>query len=88
MAGLPAGTYLRAAPGPILGRALAEAGAPEEDGKMTSTRSFFSHVARAFRTFGSANRVASAVEYGRSPAPSDLERLGISVVAFGAINKN
>jgi hypothetical protein len=55
---------------------------------MTRIRSFFSRVAGAFRTFGSANRVASAAEYGRSPAPSDLERLGISVVAFGAINKN
>ena len=59
-----------------------------EDGKMTRTRRFFSRFASAFRTFGSANRVASAVEYGRSPAPTDLERLGISVVAFGAINRN
>ena len=55
---------------------------------MTRTRRFFSRVAGALRTFGSANRVASAVEGGRVPAPSDLERLGISVVAFGAINKN
>jgi hypothetical protein len=55
---------------------------------MTRTRRFFSRFASAFRTFGSANRVASAVEYGRSPAPTDLERLGISVVAFGAINRN
>jgi hypothetical protein len=40
-------------------------------------------VARAIR---SAGRAASAVESGRSPRPSDLERLGISVVAFSAVN--
>jgi hypothetical protein len=40
-------------------------------------------VAGAIR---SAGRATSAVEGGRSPRPSDLERLGISVVAFSAIN--
>jgi hypothetical protein len=47
----------------------------------------FRRLKDAFATFRSARRVASAVEARREPAPSDLERLGISVVAFGAINK-
>ena len=45
-------------------------------------------LSRILGALFSANRVSSAVENHRSPRPSDLERLGISVVAFGAINKN
>ena len=54
---------------------------------MSSTRRFLTHIGDVLDVFGSARRVANAVETRRSPAPSDLERLGISVVAFGAINK-
>jgi hypothetical protein len=50
--------------------------------------SIFDRILGAVRQLRSAARVAQAVEGRRSPAPSDLERLGISVVAFGAINKN
>jgi hypothetical protein len=45
---------------------------------------FFAAIGR----FRSAARAAAAVENGRSPSPSDLERLGISVIAFGAINRS
>jgi hypothetical protein len=48
----------------------------------------FDRIVGAMRQIRSASRVSWAVESGRSPAPSDLERLGISVVAFGAINRN
>ena len=55
---------------------------------MTSNRSFFHRLIGALGSFGSAARAARAVGDRHSPAPIDLERLGISVVAFGAINKN
>jgi hypothetical protein len=52
---------------------------------MERNRTLFSRILAALF---SASRAASAVENHRSPPPSDLERLGISVVAFGVINKN
>ena len=58
---------------------------PGTERDMERNRNLFSRILAALF---SANRVASAVENHRSPRPSDLERLGISVVAFGAINKN
>ena len=60
----------------------------QEEEKMTSNRSFFHRLIGALGSFGSAARAARAVGDRHSPAPTDLERLGISVVAFGAINKN
>ncbi len=48
---------------------------------------FLGGLADVAAIFASANRVAGAAESRRSPRPSDLERLGISVVAFNAINR-
>ena len=55
---------------------------------MTRTRTFLRRMAAAWDALRSANHAAGAVRSSRSPSPGDLERLGISVVAFGAINKN
>ena len=55
---------------------------------MTRNRTFLQRIADTWRALRSAGRAAEAVRGSRSPAPSDLERLGISVVAFGAINRN
>ena len=51
-----------------------------------SNRSLMQRIRNAFGRIRSANRAAAAVETGHSPRPSDLERLGISVIAFSAIN--
>jgi hypothetical protein len=51
-------------------------------------RSLIGRIAGAIGRFRRAARVATAIENGRSPRPSDLERLGISAVAFGAISHN
>ena len=56
--------------------------------KYIRNSSFLGGIADVAAIFASANRVASAAENRRSPAPSDLERLGISAVAFGAINRS
>jgi hypothetical protein len=53
-----------------------------------SNRSLVRRILGLMGRIRSAGRAAAAVESRRSPSPSDLERLGISVVAFGAINKN
>lgn len=55
---------------------------------MTRNRSLFRRLAEAFGMLGTAGRAAEAVRESRSPAPLDLQRLGISAIAFGAINKN
>jgi len=55
---------------------------------MTRNRTLFQRMAGLWDAFRSAGHAADAVRRDRSPAPSDLERLGISVIAFGAINKN
>jgi hypothetical protein len=55
---------------------------------MTRTRIFAQRIADAWGVLESAARAAAAVRGHRSPAPHDLERLGISAVAFGAINRN
>lgn len=52
-----------------------------------SNRSIVGRIARAFEVFGAANRVAHAWESGRTPAPRDLQRLGISAAAFGGIHR-
>jgi hypothetical protein len=54
---------------------------------MTS-RSLVRRIASVVGRFRSATRVAAAAEAHRSPRPSDLERLGISVAAFAAINNH
>ena len=55
---------------------------------MTRNRTYFQRIAGTWRKLTSAGRAAEAVRDSRSPAPSDLERLAISVVAFGAINRS
>jgi hypothetical protein len=53
-----------------------------------SNRSLMQRIFGVMGRIRSASRAAAALESRRSPRPSDLERLGISLVAFGAINKN
>ena len=52
---------------------------------MTSNRSFFGRLFGAIGSFGAAVRAARSLDR-HSPTPTDIERVGISVVAFGAIN--
>ena len=54
---------------------------------MTRTRTFLQRMAAAWDALRSANHAAEPSQQPL-PGPGDLERLGISVVAFGAINKN
>jgi hypothetical protein len=44
-------------------------------------------IVSAVRVFGSAARVAGAIESRKAPNPRDLESVGISAAAFSAIGK-
>ena len=87
MAALHGSAYRGAGAAPIFVVRTGIAAGHGEMEMMTQTRSFFSRIAAAAGLRQRQPR-RIAVENHRSPAPSDLERLGISVVAFGAINRN
>lgn len=52
---------------------------------MTSVRNMFGRVRSAAKLFGSAVRVAGALESRVNPDPQDLRRMGIDPRAFTTI---
>ena len=52
---------------------------------MSSVRSVFGRVRSALELFGSAVRVAQAVQSDARPDPRDLRRCGIDPMAFTTI---
>ena len=52
---------------------------------MISVRSLFDRVRSALQLFGSATRVAGALESRVNPDPRDLRRMGIDPRAFTTI---
>lgn len=54
---------------------------------MMNTRSAFTRIGNAVRTFGSAVAAASAIESGKAPAARHLRNLGIDPKQFGEISR-
>lgn len=52
-----------------------------------NTRSAFTRIGNAVRTFGSALAAAQAIEGGKTPAPRHLRNLGIDPKQFGEIGR-
>ncbi|MDY0871849.1 hypothetical protein [Dongia rigui] len=50
-----------------------------------ATPSPWSTIAAVFGAWAAARACASALEFGRQPAPADLRRVGIDPVAFSRI---
>ena len=64
---------------------LAGKGPSQEDQGMTTVRSMYGRVRSAMGIFGSAARVAGALENRVKPGPADMRRIGMDPHAFLSI---